>query len=194
MNVSMEGDRTWRNYTLPGKTEQQSAIGLAHWLACSLTFFAIGFIVAKWKDGKADRSVRGIMLPMRSLYQRITWYEVLFFTADAARSGTTANVYLRITCTEDTSAVFRLSDVCCPGRKPFLAGSVASFLIPLPAYIGVPIGVHIWHDNAGDDPCWLLETMSIRNTEGSEIIHFNVNVVMVYLSCGEKNHVIVGLT
>ncbi len=112
---------------------------------------------------------------MQSIFQSNTWYEILLYTMNSPGSGTTANVFMRMHCSKGSSGVFQLTDVINHGRKLFHSGSVACFLVALPTCIGIPVGMHIWHDNSGSEPCWLLEAVLVKNTKTKQMTHFRVN-------------------
>lgn len=107
---------------------------------------------------------------MQSFFQHTEWYELTIETGQSFESATTANVYIKIICTTDSSPIFWLKDTTHVERKLFQAGSVVQFLISLSKNIGAPIGVHIWHDVTGKYPCWFLNSVRIRCIENNKVL------------------------
>ena len=50
----------------------------------------------------------------------------------------------------------------------FSRGSVVTCTIYLPSSLGQLLYLHIWHDNAGDDPSWNLDHVAVRDTLSDE--------------------------
>ena len=100
---------------------------------------------------------------MQSFFQTIEWYELGLQTGNSSDSGTTSNVFIRITCCNGKSPVYWLHNPIKSDQVVFVSNSIIYFLVPVPKHIGNPIGIHIWHDNTGHDPSWFLKTITIRN-------------------------------
>ena len=112
---------------------------------------------------------------MQSFFQHIEWYELTIETGQSFESATTANVYIKIICTTDSSPIFWLKDTTHVERKLFHAGSFVTFLVSLSKNIGAPIGVHIWHDVTGTYPCWFLNSVRIRCIKSNKVLVFPIH-------------------
>ena len=103
---------------------------------------------------------------MQSFFQAVEWYELGLQTGSYSFSGTTSNIFIRIICNNGTSPVYWLKDPTKPSKIIFMTNSIVFFLVPLPKHIGNPLGVHIWHDETGEQPSWFLDNVIIRNMKG----------------------------
>ena len=123
---------------------------------------------------------------MQSFFQHTEWYELTIETGQLFESATTANVYIKIICTIDSSPIFWLKDTTHVERNLFHAGSVVNFLVALSKNIGSPTGLHIWHDITGTHPCWFLSSVRIRCIKSNTVLVFPIHSWLSFIKGDNK--------
>ena len=123
---------------------------------------------------------------MQSFFQRLEWHELGLQTGSYSLSGTTSNVFIRLTCDNGTSPMYWLHDPTKPNSIIFMKSTVIYFLLPIPKHIGKPFGIHIWHDNTGEQPSWFLKAVTIRNIR-TEMNQARIYSIQRWLSTSHPN-------
>ena len=88
--------------------------------------------------------------------------------------GTTARVGIKLYGEGGSSDSIRLMD---PWQeiKLFSRGSVNSFVLYLPVYLGQLHKIRVWHDNSGKGPSWYLYQVVVKDLSNDEKWHFVAN-------------------
>jgi len=89
-----------------------------------------------------------------------TTYSVAIRTGCKEEAGTKAAVYLKLTGEAGSSEEFLL-DI--PTEENFNSCSNDIFKLSVPKDLGKLTELELWHDDAGEDPSWLVELVKIQN-------------------------------
>ncbi|KAK3725337.1 hypothetical protein QZH41_008953, partial [Actinostola sp. cb2023] len=90
-------------------------------------------------------------------------YEITIETGLWYQCGTTANVAMTITGTENQSDVITIFHEDFPERRLFGRGNIDKFIIHTPSSLGELVCIRIWHDNSGSSPSWFLREIQIQD-------------------------------
>lgn len=102
-------------------------------------------------------------------------YEITIETGLWFRSGTTANVAMTISGTENQSDVISIFQDEYPERRLFGRGNIDQFIIHTSSPLGELVYVRIWHDNSGENPSWLLRRIQIKDLTNGGAWNFPCN-------------------
>ena len=93
-----------------------------------------------------------------------TTYEIAIRTGCKEEAGTKAAVHIMLTGEAGSSEEFLLDT---PTEENFNACSNDIFKLSVPKDLGKLTELLVWHDDAGEDPSWLVELIRVKNTRTS---------------------------
>ncbi|EDO46983.1 predicted protein, partial [Nematostella vectensis] len=131
--------------------------------------YIIAIILARRADKRDKKMVCVSPVPTsKSGYS----YQVSVYTGTFRGSGTTAKASLIISGDHHDSPIIPLTDASGNSEEVLSRGNVAQFIVNTPVCLGPINYIHIWHNNAGDDPSWFLRQVVIEDVQTMKKMFF----------------------
>eukprot|EP00041_Stephanoeca_diplocostata_P037787 m.1444466 g.1444466 ORF g.1444466 m.1444466 type:complete len:1052 (+) comp25105_c0_seq7:129-3284(+) len=102
-----------------------------------------------------------------------TTYSITFNTADEYDAGTSADVYLAIVGESGVTGDIHVRELGDGGsQSAFKPGTKDTFRFQCNSNLGRLSSVRVWHNNAGNSPGWLLESVRISDEDQGTVFTF----------------------